>query len=76
MFRLKIMFVHYLILLGWLNGEGRWGQGMCNSQRSYKLIYNVIKLQGDSYKNKWEDGIKMYGVDTMCEEVHNSDNSG
>jgi len=26
-------------------------------------------------KNKWEDGIKMYGVDTQCEEVHNANNS-
>jgi len=25
-------------------------------------------------KNKWEDGIKMYGVDTKCEEVQNSNN--
>jgi hypothetical protein len=26
-------------------------------------------------KNKWKDGIKMYGVDTKWEEVHNADNS-
>jgi hypothetical protein len=47
--RLKITFVRDPILLVWLNGEGRWGKGICNSQKSYKLVYNVIKLQGDAY---------------------------
>lgn len=45
----KIMFVHDPILLGWLNGERRWGAGLCNSQKSYKLIYSVIKPQRDAY---------------------------
>jgi hypothetical protein len=33
MSRLKIILVHDPILLGWLNGEGRWGQCICNSQK-------------------------------------------
>lgn len=52
------------------------GRAYVTHKKSYKLIYNFIKLQGDSYKNKWEDGINMYGVDAKYEEVHNSNNSG
>jgi len=27
------MFVYDPLLFGWLNGERRWGQGICNSQK-------------------------------------------
>jgi len=52
------------------------GRAYVTHKKSNKLIYSVIKLQGDSYRNKWQDGIDMYGVDTKCEELHNSNNSG
>ena len=41
------MFVHDPVLLGWLNSEGRGGQGVCNLQ--IKLYSISIKLQGDAY---------------------------
>jgi len=60
-------------LVKWWN-EVR-GRAYVTHKKSYKLLYNVTKLQGDSY-NKLQGGINMYGVDTKCKEMHCSNNSG